>query len=87
VREKQIFGLFVRMVGVLIFFEGGRSLWFSLVVWVWRADTKLVGGFPPNFGTYDLVYGLLVLVLGFTTIRWPEWIVRLAWPKELESSN
>lgn len=84
--EKQLFGVLVRTVGVLVFLEGGRSLWVSFMVWVWR-DTMLGHGFPPEFGTQDLVYGLLVLMLGFITIRWPEWIVRLAWPKELESPN
>jgi len=89
VNEKQLFRVSLRIMGVFVALSGGRALWLGFTTWVLQAETALTGnpGFPPMFGRMDLVYGLLVVVLGFTMIRWPEWIERLAWPTEPESSN
>jgi hypothetical protein len=31
----------------------------------------------------NLMYGLLLMVLGSTMIRWPQWLVHLAWLENL----
>jgi hypothetical protein len=80
--EKQMFSVLVRGVGLVVFLNGSRALWLSFMVWVWR-DSMYRSVFPPEFGTQDLIYGLLVLVLGLTMIRWPGWLVNLAWLEKL----
>ena len=79
--EKQMFGVLVRAVGVLVFLEGLRTFWFAFAQWGIPAtairDLTLAVEAP------SLAYGLFAMLLGSTMIRWPEWLVHLAWLERL----
>jgi len=76
-----MFGVLVRAVGVLVFLEGLRVFWFAFAQWGIPAtatrDLTLAIVAP------SLVYGLFVMLLGSTMLRWPEWLVHLAWLERL----
>lgn len=83
--EKQLFGVLVRGAGVLVSLSGANNLWNAFLVWVWQDSIVGQGhSFPPMFGGQNFIYALAVLVLGLSMIRWPDWIVRIAWPQDLE---
>ena len=77
--EKQAFGVLVRGVGALVFLEGLRALWFAFAQWAMRA----FGGVTFAMAAPGLIYGLVALTLGTTLIRWPQWLVHLAWLEKL----
>ncbi len=81
--EKQSFSVLVRALGVLVVLSGGRIFWFTLINFVW--PYAFPRGPEPFVAVQDLVYSLLVFVLGSTMIRYPEWVVRFAWPEKAES--
>jgi hypothetical protein len=83
--EKQAFSVLVRALGVLVVLHGARVLWIPFINWVW--PYAFPRGPEPFVVVQDFVYSLVVLVLGSTMIRWPEWVVRFAWPEKAESSN
>jgi hypothetical protein len=79
VNEKQLFGVLVRAIGVLVVLDGAREFWFVLAR-VAFLEPESVFRYPVS---QDLLYGFVIIVLGSTMIRWPEWIVRLAWLERL----
>jgi ABC-type transport system involved in cytochrome bd biosynthesis fused ATPase/permease subunit len=81
VSEKQLFGLLVRVLGVLVFLDGLKVLWFTLTQWVFAGAALQAAGY--TFATPTLAYGVLAMALGMTMTRWPEWLVRLAWLEKL----
>jgi len=81
VNEQQTFGVLVRAIGVTVVLNGARQLWFEIVRFA----------YPPSVFRYpvsqDLLYAFTLIALGAIMIRWPDWIVRFAWPQESEPSN
>lgn len=75
--EKQMFGALVRALGILVFLEGFRTLWFALAEWAF--PNSALRGFPTSVMAPQLVYAIFDLGLGVIMIRWPVWLVRLAW--------
>jgi len=79
--EKQVFGLIVRGLGVLVILDGARQAWFLIMRFA----------YPPSVFHYpfslDLLYAVVVLMVGLALMRSPEMIVRLAWSEESESSR
>ena len=75
--EKQMFGALVRAVGILIFLEGLRTVWLALAEWAF--PNSALRGFPLSVMAPNMVYAVFDMVLGSTMIRWPQWLVRLAW--------
>ncbi len=79
--EKQLFSVLVRGVGVLVFLNGLSNLYVVLVEWKFElpvARTLVTAMTAPN-----VIYVVLALILGVTMIRWPEWVVHLAWMERL----
>jgi hypothetical protein len=76
VNEKQLFGVLVRAMGVLFLIDGFRTLWLISAQWAFgtRPQEFFLELTAPN-----LLYGLLLIVLASTMIRWPGWVVTLAW--------
>lgn len=83
VNEKQLFGVLVRAVGVLIFFDAFRVFWIGCNQWVFPRTSAPVSVFFLELVAPNLMYGLLVMVIGATMIRWPGWVVHLAWLERL----
>jgi hypothetical protein len=81
VSEKQAFGVLVRAIGVLVFLEGLRTFWFGF--WEWGMRGTSVGTLNFAIVGSSLVYGVFAIVLGATMIRWPDWVVHLAWLERL----
>jgi hypothetical protein len=81
VSEKQMFGVLVRSVGVLVFLEGLRVFWFAFAQWGIPATTTR--DLTLAIVAPSLVYGLFAMLLGSTMIRWPQWLVHLAWLERL----
>ena len=79
--EKQIFSIFVRALGVLVVLDGLRQLWYVFARLLWTDGHYL---YPFS---QDLTYTLIVLAVGATIIRQPDWFVRIAWPPESKTSN
>ena len=75
--EKQLFGVLVRAVGLLIFVDGFRVFWLACVQWIFPRHFE--GGFFLELIAPNLTYGLVVMTVALTLIRWPEWVVRAAW--------
>jgi hypothetical protein len=80
--EKQIFSALVRAVGIIVFLEGLRTFWIAFVQYV-LPITFPVPGWGLALAVPTLSYGLFSIVLGSTMIRWPEWLVHLAWLERL----
>jgi hypothetical protein len=79
--EKQLFRVLVRAMGILVFMQGLAELHVAGAQWVFMPDSQrhfVIGLTAPN-----AVYGVVVLALGATMIRWPEWLVGLAWLERL----
>ena len=79
--EKQLFGVLVRAMGILVFMEGLAQLYVACAQWVFTPDAQrhfVIGMTAPG-----VAYGLVVIVLGATMIRWPQWLVYLAWLERL----
>ena len=75
--EKQTFSALVRAVGLLVLLrDSAREFWFMIVRWAFPATV-----FHTTFNQ-DFIYAVLSAILGFVLIRWPEVIVRIAWPDE-----
>lgn len=79
--EKQMFGVFVRALGVLVFVEGLRVFWFAYAQW--GIPATAIRDVPLAAVAPSLLYGLFAMVLGTTMIRWPAWLVHLAWLEKL----
>jgi hypothetical protein len=77
VTEKQTFGVLIRALGVLVFLDGVRTLWFALAQWA--LFRQVTGAMTAP----SLIYGLVVVMLGSTMIRWPQWLVHVAWLEKL----
>jgi len=80
VNEKQLFGVLVRAMGFFVFMEGFRVVWTASAQWVLRDAPASIyyGPLAPN-----LMYALFVMILGTTMVRWPGWLVHLAWLERL----
>jgi hypothetical protein len=79
--EKQLFSVLVRAMGTLVFMQGLAELYVACAQWLFTPDSQrhfVIAMAAPN-----VVYGIVVLVLGTTMIRWPEWLVYLAWMERL----
>lgn len=79
--EKQLFSVLVRGVGVLVFMHGLSGLYVALAQWEFEpavTRTFVTAMLAPN-----VIYTLSALILGITMIRWPQWLVRLAWLERL----
>jgi hypothetical protein len=72
-----MFGALVRAVGILVFLEGFRTVWLGLAEWAF--PNSALRGFPISVMAPNLVYAVFGMALGVTMIRWPVWLVRLAW--------
>ncbi len=79
--EKQIFSVLVRAIGILVFVEGLRVLWFAVAECCIPATA--VREMPLAVAAPSLLYGVFTMVLGLTMIRWPQWLVHLAWLERL----
>ena len=79
--EKQIFSVLVRAVRILVFLEGLRVFWFAFTQYILPATA--IHDLPLAYAAPSLAYGLFAMVLGSTMIRWPGWLVRLAWLEKL----
>ena len=78
--EKQLFRVLVRAIGILVFMQGIGSLYVGCVRWAFAGfERPLVNGLT----TLDLMYASVVLAVGATMVRWPDWVVRLAWLEKL----
>lgn len=84
--ERRLFSVLFRTLGVLVALQGGGHVlwWITLVVWVW-SYSSFERSVP--LGAQELVYGLLVLLLGSIMIRWPERVVELAWFENAATSS
>jgi hypothetical protein len=76
--EKQLFSVLVRMLGVLVVLVGLRAVAQDLMIIVW----------PPTYSanvewSKEWLYCSTVLVLGAILVRWPDWVVHLAWLEKL----
>ncbi len=80
--EKQLFSVLVRGLGVLVFVEGLNTLYTAFVSWEIFKNT-VNQSFVVAAMTSGLIYALFALALGVAMIRWPEWLVRLAWLERL----
>ena len=80
VNERQIFSVLVRAIGILVFIEGLRVLWFAVAECI---PATAVREMPLAVVAPSLLYGVLTMVLGLTMIRWPQWLVHLAWLERL----
>jgi hypothetical protein len=80
VSEKQLFGVLVRTIGVLVFLEGVRAFLVDLLLWNWPGG---FGNNPRLFGPLEWAYGPLVMLVGALITRWPGWVVYLAWLEKL----
>ena|SRR5271166_5805231 len=78
--EKQLFGVLVRAMGIFVFMEGFQVLWTASAQWILR-DTPTAIYYGPVAS--NLMYALFVMILGGTMIRWPGWLVQLAWLERL----
>jgi hypothetical protein len=81
--EKQLFGVLVRGIGVLTFIDAFRVFWIGCTQWVFPRTSAPVSIFFLELVAPNLMYGLLLMVLGSTMIRWPQWLVHLAWLENL----
>ena len=81
--EKQLFGVLVRGIGVITFIDGFRVFWIGCTQWVFPPTSGPVSLFFWDLVAPNLMYGPLLMVLGFTMIRWPQWLVHLAWLENL----
>jgi hypothetical protein len=77
--EKQLFAVLVRAFGILIFLQGLEILWFALSALAVPTQRDF---FLPVEAP-RLVYGLVSMVVGGSMIRWPGWVVHLAWLERL----
>jgi hypothetical protein len=81
VKEKQVFSVLVRGLGILVFLHGLSSLYVDLAQWEFEpavTRTFVTAMIAPN-----VIYSLLAVVLGITMVRWPQWLVHLAWLERL----
>jgi hypothetical protein len=85
VSEKQLFSVLVRAVGIVVFLDGFRVLWFAVAAWLFPFTPEQ--RWPFAMVEPNLAYGLLVVVLGAMMFRWPEWLLNLAWPPEPPSDQ
>ncbi len=79
--EKQLFSVLVRALGALAFMHGLSVLFVDLAQWEFEppvTQTFVTAMMAPN-----VIYALLALVLGTTMVRWPQWLVHLAWLERL----
>jgi hypothetical protein len=76
VSEKQAFSVLVRALGVLVFLVGLRTLWFLFA-------QGLIPEFHHLIEAANVAYGIVATVLGATMIRWPQWVVLIAWLRRL----
>jgi hypothetical protein len=79
VNEKQLFGVLVRAMGVLTFMDAFRIFWNGCIQWIFPRTSAPISVFFLEMVAPNLSYGLLVMILGASMIRWPGWVVHLAW--------
>jgi hypothetical protein len=72
VNEKQLFGVLVRGLGVLVFLHGLNGLFVDFMQL--EFEPFVAAMFAPN-----VIYALLAMALGVAMVRWPQWLVHLAW--------
>lgn len=82
--EKRLFSVLVRWLGLVIFLEGVRAL--ALDVMIWTTPARF-GNSPPLFGGQEQVYVVVIVLLGLTMIRFPEWVVHITWFEKSPSSS
>ena len=75
--EKQLFSVLVRMAGVLVVLVGLKAVAQNALLYFW----------PPSYHGVEwpkeFLYCAVVLLLGTILVRWPNWVVHLAWLEEL----
>ena len=79
--EKQMFGVLVRALGALAFLEGLRVFWFAFAQWA--IPPTAIRNLTFAVVAPSLTYGLFAMALGSVMIRWPQWLVHLAWLETL----
>lgn len=82
--DKQLFGVLIRWLGVVVLLQGVRAL--AVDVMIWTTPSRF-GSRPPLLGGQEQIYVTLILVIGLIMIRWPEWVVQLAWFDKPAASN
>jgi predicted Co/Zn/Cd cation transporter (cation efflux family) len=83
VRHRALFGVLVRMVGVLMVFNSGIAQLSLLIL-------RVIYNEPRGFRYQSSIYWLqpvVIILVGGILIRWPEWVVRLGWPDTPRNSN
>lgn len=81
--EKQLFAVLVRGIGIITFIDAFRVFWNGCISWMFPRTSAPVSVFFWELVAPNLIYGLLLMVLGSTMIRWPQWLVHLAWLEKL----
>jgi hypothetical protein len=77
----MLFGVLVRTAGVFAAVDGVKQASYLIL--------RLLYG-PRGFHfplSLDVLQTVVMLALGAILIRWPNWIVRFAWPDAPKSSN
>jgi len=82
--EKQLFSVLVRAIGLAAILHALGTIVFQVSGWLLpafslrTAGLSAVGVIGPS-----LICALVAVVLGAIMMRWPEWLVRLAWLEQL----
>ena len=82
-REKELFEVLVRALGVLVLLHGARMFWLVFINWAW--PYAFPRGMEPYVWDQDFVYALLVLALGTTMTRHPKLVVSFSYYKTPDS--
>jgi hypothetical protein len=81
--ERQMFGAIVRGVGVYLGTDVVRQMWFIF--------TRLFLLFPEADFRHpliqDFLYASILFAMSYLFIRKPEWVIRLAYQREIESDR
>jgi hypothetical protein len=81
VNEKQLFSVLVRGLGILVFLHGLSGFYVDLMQW--EFEPAVTRSFVTAMMAPNIIYALLALVLGTAMVRWPQWLVHLAWLERL----
>lgn len=78
--EKQLFSVLVRSIGVLVFMSGLSSLYVTLAQWF---ESVIPQSLVEAAMAQNVIFFLVALILGAAMVRWPQWVVHLAWLERL----